>query len=309
MSVHNIDYNVMSQDISKMPVPHAKPLQFKGIKPKTADSKQKKRVRWRDQSGFDTLVDIQIIEANNKGIKCGPGNKDILEHNRGFSSRRPPDNVIDMNRVFKVMLEWNCVWLDEQKKQKEAPPVYGPFRPVPLPSTFANGQEYVKIFLPLMFDELWSSISEDYEKSSDPVPACIQEYSKDPQFVTLRLMALLTDKEYKSDLGTDGTFVKLDLSYDLPASGGSKAPRQINPSFGYVQQTTSLLPATLPKLRARLMIWINPSSSTETLTHLRIAEELSTIASFVKFATSDLLHLTHSAKCLLPIMEVILNFP
>ena len=62
-------------------------------------------MRWRDQSGFDTLVDIQIIEANNKGIKFGPGNKDIVEHNKGFSNRRPPDNVIDMNRGIDIIME------------------------------------------------------------------------------------------------------------------------------------------------------------------------------------------------------------
>ena len=61
-----------------MPVPNAKPLNYQGIKPKKPTGKLKKSLRWRDENGMDTLVDIKFIDANNKGMKCGPGNKVMM---------------------------------------------------------------------------------------------------------------------------------------------------------------------------------------------------------------------------------------
>ena len=42
----------------------------------------------------------------------------------------------------------------------------------------------------------------------------------------------------KSDIACDGTFIKLDLSYDHPKNNAGKSSREIKPSFGYVQQAT-----------------------------------------------------------------------
>ena len=102
-----------------------------------------------------------------------------------------------MNTVLKVMVEWKCAWLDEQKKMTEPPPVHGQYQLLPLPSTFSTSAEYTKIFLPLMFHELWSSISQDYdEKQVEAVPVILQSYNKDPntQFTILQCVCLLTDK-------------------------------------------------------------------------------------------------------------------
>ena len=79
MTTDNVSYSVMSQDISKKPMPHVKPFQLSGLNDEIAAlSKKRKSVRWRDESGFEPLVDTRYIEAANKGIKCGPGNKDLL---------------------------------------------------------------------------------------------------------------------------------------------------------------------------------------------------------------------------------------
>ena len=79
----------------------------------------------------------------------------------------------------------------------EPPPVHGQYQLLPLPSTFSNSADYTKIFLPLMFHELWSSISQDYdEKQIDPLPVVLQSHIKDvnTQFVILQCVCLLTDK-------------------------------------------------------------------------------------------------------------------
>ena len=144
LSVHNVDYNIMSQDISNMPVPNARPFTMKGMKPK------KKKLRWKDENGFEPLVDVREIEADNRGVKCGPGNKD-REIGRSGNRRKPVGSLILMEDVFKVMLDWRCVWLDEQKRTEKPPPnISGHFQVHPLLSTFKSMKTYVNIFIPLM---------------------------------------------------------------------------------------------------------------------------------------------------------------
>ena len=105
---------------------------------------------------------------------------------------------------------------EEQKKWEEPPPVHGSWQLLPLPNTFVNGEEYKKIFIPLMLQELWSSISADHEEKvgtlkEEVIPVCIQELCKDPSgcFNIFRFMGLLTDQESRRDLGIDGTFVQV----------------------------------------------------------------------------------------------------
>ena len=202
MSVHNVDYNIMSQDISKMPI-KAKPLKFSGIfpePPKATNQKTKKTVRWRDETGLENLTDVRMIEPNNKGIKCGPGNKDLMAPISvgREGNKRKPNKDIDMSNVFKVILEWNCAWPKEQKKNlnKEPPPVQGPYKLLPLPSSFSNLPEYQQIFLPLMFHEIYSSVFEEYDENADSVPVCVQEVARDTTqlFTIVRCISLLTDQ-------------------------------------------------------------------------------------------------------------------
>ena len=64
ISVNNVEYNIMSQDISKMPV-KATLLTFSGIfprAPKSTAQKTKKKVRWRNESGMESHMDVKIID-------------------------------------------------------------------------------------------------------------------------------------------------------------------------------------------------------------------------------------------------------
>ena len=196
LSVHNVDYNIMSQDISKMPVPNAKPLQFEGIEPKIRAKKGSRRVQWKDLHGLRPLVEVREIEADNKGVKVQPGIMDG-EFVRGGNRRKPENSPVRMNDVFKIVLNWNTSWLEEQKKVVEPPPVTGRFRVLPLLSTFSSLQDYVQIFLPLMFRELWSSVFQDYsERPQEPVLVALREVSPDEsqQFKLIRCVALLSRK-------------------------------------------------------------------------------------------------------------------
>ena len=202
MSVHNVDYNIMSQDISKMPI-KAKPLKFSGMfsePPKELTKKIKKKVRWRDETGMEPLTDTKYIEPHNKGLKCGPGNKDLMTPISvgREGNKRKHNKDIDMSNVFKGILEWNCAWPKEQKKSqnKEPPPAEGSYKLLPLPSSFSNLPEYQQIFLPLMFHELYSSVFEDYDENADSVPVCVQEVTRDTTqlFTIIRCISLLTDQ-------------------------------------------------------------------------------------------------------------------
>ena len=199
MSVDNVDYSVMSQDISKMLIDNVKPLQFPSLGV-NAD-RSRKKVRWRDADGFTTIVDVIYIEANNKGVCVGSGNKvrePEIRHFGGVDNKRKPE--IDMNTIFRIILDWKVVWLEQQHRVKKPPPLHPLYQPLPLPSTFLNHDEYVKIFLPLMLLELWSKISVDHDEGSVDkcveLPSCIQEVSRDSNqgFNVLRCMALLSDK-------------------------------------------------------------------------------------------------------------------
>jgi len=250
MSIANVDYNVMSQDISKMPI-KAKPLQFAGIKPKEViPGKMKKKLRWRDQTGLEPLVDVKEIPADNKGMKCGSGNKDFHRIDlKGGNKKATGPKEMAMDDIFKTILEWKCVWLEEQKKSDEPPPVQGGWQLLPLTHTFSSGAEYTKIFLPLMLHELWSSVSGDYEEKlaggrEEIVPVCLQELCRDStqQFNLVRCVGLLTEQEARRDLGVEGTLVQLNISFRLGGvTQSGKHAREIKPCFGYMQQVRKVV--------------------------------------------------------------------
>merc|ERR1719483_128470 len=144
-----------------------------------------KKLRWRDQTGLEPLVDVKEIPADNKGIKCGSGNKEFLKVELKGNTKKPGSpKELGLEDVLKTVLEWKCVWLEEQKKVAEPPPVQGARQMLPLTQTFSSVEEYNKIFLPLMLHELWSSVSADYEEKlvggrEEIVPVCLQEMCKD----------------------------------------------------------------------------------------------------------------------------------
>ena len=242
MSVSNVSYNLFSQDISKKDILNVKPLNYEGIKPKKRPT-ETKHVHWRDEDVTKNLVDITEIPADNKGRKAGPGNKD-LELNFNELKEKP---TVTMTEIFNVILGWQPRWLEEQRSRTEPPNVAGKWgKPLPLPSSFRNHDDYIKLFLPLMFHQTWSSVSEDFlqkvdEKGrwqEDSFAVCVQEVTTDEKgkFNIIRCLGLLSDKEVnRRDLGQEGTLVQLDLSYKRPESGATG--RTITPKLAFVQQT------------------------------------------------------------------------
>ena len=175
MSVSNVDYNVMSQDVANMQVT-AEPLRFEGIVPKKKGKCLK--LRWADEEELGApLVEIRWIEADNKGRKANDSKGDLqagaaarnLKHAAQKLQKENKDLLsgkeIKVDEVLKKVLSWNCRWLEEQKKQVQAPDVSGGSWPVvPLTADFVSGEHYVRMFVPLMLHELWAMISQEVEK-------------------------------------------------------------------------------------------------------------------------------------------------
>ena len=176
MSVSNVDYNVMSQDVANMQV-NAEPLRFEGIAPKKKGKCLK--LRWADEEPGATLVEIRWIESENKGRKANDSKADLQAGAAARSLKQAAQKLqkeeanvlsgkdIKVDEVLKKVLSWNCRWLEEQKKQARAPDVSGGSWPVlPLTAEFESGEHYVRMFVPLMLHELWSMISQEVEKKA-----------------------------------------------------------------------------------------------------------------------------------------------
>ena len=87
---------------------NARIVQFAGIKPKdVVPGKKKKKLRWRDQTGLEPLVDVKEIPSDNKGIKCGSGNKEFLQVKsqvKGSSKKSTGSKEMAMDDIFKIIL-------------------------------------------------------------------------------------------------------------------------------------------------------------------------------------------------------------
>ena len=243
MSLANIDYNTLSQDTSNSYV-NAKPLMFAGIEAKKSLKTKNKRLQWRDHTGMEPLVDVKEIPSDNKGRKCGTGNKELF-----IVDLKEYNNEVGMNDVFKTILDWKCVWLEEQKKSDKCPPVEGNRQVLPLSEKFSSCEDYIKIMMPLMLNDLWGYVSKDYDAKvksgrKEVIPVCVQDVGKDStqQFNLVRCAALLTDQEARRDLGVDGTLVQLNIGFskgEICQTG--KQAREIKPCYGYVQQVKKII--------------------------------------------------------------------
>jgi len=246
MSVSNIEYS--RKELQTEPTVVVKHAGVEGsiLRKKGKVSVIKKRVAWRDQNGFQCLVEMKMIPNENIGKKCNSeNNKDSHVKVQQTSECVGPKAIkkdVLMDDIFGSILNWNTAWLEEQKKMSDPPPVHQPWQLIPVTNTFSNWEEYRKIFLPLMLLEMWSSISREYEEKKstreDIVPVCLQEVSQDPkgQFLVVRCMGLLTEQEMRRDLGIEGILVQLNVSFNLGnATAGGKQAREIKPCFGFVQ--------------------------------------------------------------------------
>jgi len=110
-----------------------------------------------------------------------------------------------------------------------------------LPSTFNSFQDYRRMFIPLFLHELWSSLSREVAEkeergNEDKLPVIIQEIKpreRDSRFTTFQCCSLLTESEARKDPGQDGTFVTINLSYNIGDTNGAKEIRQ---TFGHVRE-------------------------------------------------------------------------
>jgi len=152
-------------------------------------------------------------------------------------SKHNDKKIITIDDIISYILQWNTAWLVEQRTRTEPPPVHHPWPLMPVPSTFSSGQEYRRIFIPLMLQELWNNMFRDYEErintGESNTPVFLQEVYPDPggQFQTLRCLAVMTELQKNSELVSDGGFVALDVRFAPPYG------RIIKPCFALISSS------------------------------------------------------------------------
>ena len=232
MSISNVQYSNEA--------PESLPAKESGVKTPMLKSiiKKKKRIvarniRWADQDGFKhKLVLVKMIPCENSGTKVSKGNnKDGSVKVKVASVNTSSNNdkkIITIDDILQTILHWNPAWLEEQKQQSEPPPVHQPWQLIPVTSTFTSWQEYRRIFLPLMLQELWSSVSRDYEErkvsGSSSLPVFMTEVFQDHggQFLTVRCLAVMSERQLRAELCSEGSLVQLDVMFTLLTPEGKR---------------------------------------------------------------------------------------
>ena len=213
--------------------------------PRTAkDKKVKGKVSWPDRTkGNKSLVQIREIEIEGKGrpVKSGRCFDSTASFILGKQQERQAQVPRDQHRfmsasaIMEQILTWQPVWLVEQEKQDQAPPVEGNrLRCCHVPSVFTNFKEYCNTFYPLMLHELWASVYKDYKELKAQCPvmlACVTNVVNDPQnraLVNLNVVAFISNREKRQGTFSEGWLCKIDLRY---TDGRQEFFR---PCFGYV---------------------------------------------------------------------------
>ena len=159
MSFNNIDYNVLSQDISKKPKKKPQPLNYPSISKQTVTKKNKsKKIHWKDYSTGCALVEVREIPAENKGNKVG-NKKDIMDTKQL--------KELNTDDIIKMVVSWNPVWIKESKDIDSPPPpdrICSGYPLQPIPSVFTTFEEYRKLFIPVILYELWAHLVKDVEE-------------------------------------------------------------------------------------------------------------------------------------------------
>ena len=192
--------------------------------------KSKRRISWADQEHKKPLSEIRYIDVVGKGQPLPKDKRDMYGIPKGFT----------MNDVLRQIVDWNPKWLEEQKKQPKAPPVFGKFKLHRKTDVFVDFREYCNTLYPLMMLELWSSVFKDYcegdENLLDNLPYMMyQGHEPVPNSKMIRLFfySFITKKEKnkKSDYPGDGWLAIVPLNYHR---NGHRVQEQV---LGYITQS------------------------------------------------------------------------
>jgi len=148
--------------------------------------------------------------------------------------------------IIRRMLKWNTMWLEEQKDQKNEPPVVDPSTMCvnKVPSVFVTYNDYCNTFYPLLLKELWAGMYqeylEQYKERAHRAIFGIQRPPVDAQESDTRrldLVSFLTEDERKWEffLPMEGSLMRLEL-YLRPDAQRANKP-SIKPVFALVHKS------------------------------------------------------------------------
>lgn len=252
ITFNNMLTNVSSQDLYAQKPVHVRPqiptrpilvtATSRPSKEDEAGSKRTKKVRFKlGHSGSD-LVSIRYIPAEGKGRKLTiSGVKNVDAYMRPVTASDPRLRSSNTNYVSALMLilQWRPVWLKEQEKLSNAPPVQGSdMKLCHVPPLFAKYQDYCNTFYPLQLHEIWANIYKEYKDVDQQwYPEVLMLISavgggSKLSVMTIQLIGLITENEKQNEhlLPLDGILCTVDLRCVRVGDRGEHL-RQV---FGYV---------------------------------------------------------------------------
>ncbi len=263
--------NVLSNEGSQqLPLPsHTRPLQYDSISTSSASTASdddggrrgdvgvgaRRKVAFKRDEQGGIAVEYFFIPKEGRGL---PVKKEALKRHEmrmGLETQRQrAEQIVDelrrqaeslgprsigYNDMMRKILQWTTVWLTEQEKIKEAPPVQGTdLRLSHVPPVYENYRDYCLTYYPLLLHELWSSIYKDYQVyTREHCPTIMFSFvtrRNQEQWTELNLLALLTDMERRKEslLPTDGYLCRLEVR--CSSRSGVAARPDIRVVFAYV---------------------------------------------------------------------------
>ncbi|TRY72130.1 hypothetical protein TCAL_13035 [Tigriopus californicus] len=246
LSFNNVISNCASQDLSNLdlPVVEKKALNYPSLI-STKSVRQAKTVRWKPDP---ELTKVKYIEREGKGLKVSQsykkGSYDMAVINK--------EQAGDFELCMRAVLNWNAMWLREQKEIKGSPPILGKFFSLcHVPLSFSSYSEYCNSFYPLLLHELWSTAYNDYKSRCNSVLAPVSfvgmQSDNGPNiFCYLNFLQPLPSNYQDGESLSDGWLVKVSL----PVLNSSK--NAFKSFIGYIEslRIRRITTADVDKLQA-----------------------------------------------------------
>ncbi len=247
MRFDNVLTNVASQDLTAQPLPEREALQYGSV----SSSSSEKKVRFKEDAMGRVVVEIKEIPKVGLGKKIKKDMLNKIEMSFGLTAKvRPPEQVwallneqksqlgtsiYNYKDMLNRILLWTTTWLDEQEKIKEAPPVQGADLMLgKVPPVFNSYKDYCITYYPLMLQELWSCVYEDYQKvykDRGPTILCaVTNVVREDYWTQIGLYALISEGQRRNEafLPAEGFLCRLDLRC------ARARKEEIRPSFAFV---------------------------------------------------------------------------
>ncbi|XP_044006980.1 uncharacterized ATP-dependent helicase C29A10.10c-like [Aphidius gifuensis] len=130
----------------------------------TNDNKKKPKKRVTFNNKNLTTIRVYEIEEGNNLKKCVAKDA-MLPANMMKISKENTLITPKLEEFLLHILNWNPMWLDEQKSRPYPPPIVEPNSIYPLLTKYSSYDDYYKVMEPLLSLEVWAGITREFDTS------------------------------------------------------------------------------------------------------------------------------------------------